>query len=75
MLKKLSEEQLEWLLEAGVEEFARHGPAGANMRAIADRAGRGPFSEPAWTGVWRPWTGRWRRSRRRRRTSGSTPGG
>ena len=39
MLKKLSEEQLEWLLEAGVEEFARHGPAGANMRAIADRAG------------------------------------
>lgn len=39
MLKKLSEEQLERLLEAGVEEFARRGPAGANMRDIADRAG------------------------------------
>lgn len=39
MLKKLSEEQLERLLEAGVEEFARHGPVGANMRDIADRAG------------------------------------
>lgn len=39
MLKKLSEEKLEELLEAGVEEFALHGPAGANMRAIADRAG------------------------------------
>lgn len=39
MLKKLSEEQLEALLEAGVEEFALHGAAGANMRSIADRAG------------------------------------
>lgn len=39
MLKKLSAEKLETLLEAGVEEFALHGPAGANMRAIADRAG------------------------------------
>lgn len=39
MLKKLSAEQLERLLEAGVEEFALHGPAGANMRAIAERAG------------------------------------
>ena len=39
MLKKLSEEQLERLLEAGVEEFALHGLAGANMRSIADRAG------------------------------------
>lgn len=39
MLKKLSEEQLEALLEAGVEEFALHGSAGANMRSIADRAG------------------------------------
>lgn len=38
MLKKLSEEQLESLLEAGVEEFARRGLAGANMRTIADRA-------------------------------------
>ena len=38
MLKKLSEEQLERLLEAGVEEFARRGLAGANMRTIADRA-------------------------------------
>lgn len=39
MLKKLSEEKLEELLEAGVEEFALHGPAEANMRDIADRAG------------------------------------
>ena len=39
MLKKLSEERLEAILEAGVEEFARHGLAGANMRAAADRAG------------------------------------
>lgn len=39
MLKKLSEEKLEELLEAGVEEFALHGPAGANMRDIADRVG------------------------------------
>ena len=39
MLKKLSEEKLEALLEAGVEEFALRGPAGANMRTIADRAG------------------------------------
>lgn len=38
MLKKLSEERLAALLEAGVEEFARHGLAGANMRAIAERA-------------------------------------
>lgn len=39
MLKKLSEEQLERLLEAGVGEFALRGPAGTNMRTIADRAG------------------------------------
>lgn len=39
MLKKLSGEKLEELLEAGVEEFARRGLAGANMRDIADRAG------------------------------------
>lgn len=39
MLKKLTEEKLEELLEAGVEEFALCGLAGANMRAIADRAG------------------------------------
>ena len=39
MLKRLSEERLDALLEAGVEEFALRGPAGANMRAIADRAG------------------------------------
>ena len=39
MLKKLTEEKLEALLEAGVEEFALHGPAGANMRAIAERSG------------------------------------
>lgn len=39
MLKKLSEKKLEELLESGVEEFARCGPQGANMRAIAERAG------------------------------------
>ena len=39
MLKKLSEEQLGRLLEAGVGEFALRGPAGTNMRTIADRAG------------------------------------
>ena len=39
MLKKLSEEKLEAILETGVEEFALHGPAGANMRSIAARAG------------------------------------
>ena len=39
MLKKLSAEKLEELLESGVEEFARRGLAGANMRTIADRAG------------------------------------
>ncbi len=39
MLKKLSEEKLAAILEAGVEEFALHGPTGANMRDIADRAG------------------------------------
>ena len=39
MLKKLSEERLQALLEAGVEEFALRGPSGASMRSIADRAG------------------------------------
>jgi len=39
MLKKLSEEKLEVLLEAGVEEFALHGLSGANIRAITGRAG------------------------------------
>lgn len=39
MLRKLSEEKLEELLESGVEEFACRGLAGANMRAIANRAG------------------------------------
>lgn len=39
MLRKLSEEQLNKLLETGVEEFALRGPAGANMRTIADHAG------------------------------------
>lgn len=39
MLKKLAEEQLERLLEAGVEEFALRGLAGANMRTIAEQAG------------------------------------
>ena len=32
MLKKLSGERLDAVLEAGVEEFALHGAAGANMR-------------------------------------------
>ena len=39
MLKKLSDEKLEELLEAAVEEFACRGPDGASMRDIADRAG------------------------------------
>lgn len=39
MLKKLSEEKLSGLLDAGVEEFALHGLAGASIRAITDRAG------------------------------------
>lgn len=39
MLKKLSEEKLSELLEAGVEEFALHGLHGASVRAITDRAG------------------------------------
>lgn len=39
MLKKLSEEQLELLLEAGVEEFALRGLSGASVRAITGRAG------------------------------------
>jgi len=39
MLKKLSEEKLAELLEAGVEEFALHGPRAASIRAITDRAG------------------------------------
>lgn len=39
MLRRLTEERLEALLEAGVEEFADRGREGANMRAIADRAG------------------------------------
>lgn len=39
MLKKLPEEKLEELLEAGVEEFALHGPGGASMHTVAGRAG------------------------------------
>ena len=39
MLKRLSEEKLSELLEAGVEEFALHGPHGASVRTITDRAG------------------------------------
>ena len=38
-MKKLSEEKLSELLEAGVEEFARKGLSGANMQSIASRAG------------------------------------
>ena len=38
-MKRLTEEKLDELLEAGVEEFARSGLSGANMRAIAERAG------------------------------------
>lgn len=39
MLKKLSGERLDAILEIGVEEFALRGAAGANMRDIADQAG------------------------------------
>ena len=39
MLILLSYENVEELLELGVEEFALHGPAGANMRTIAERSG------------------------------------
>lgn len=39
MLKKLPPEKLAEILEAGIEEFALHGPGRANMRAIAARAG------------------------------------
>ena len=39
MLRRLSDERLEALLRAGVEEFALQGREGANMRAIAHRAG------------------------------------
>lgn len=38
-MKRLTEEKLDELLEAGVEEFARNGLSGANMRTIAKRAG------------------------------------
>ncbi len=39
MLKKFSAEKLESLLDTGVEEFARCGLSGANMRNIAERSG------------------------------------
>ena len=39
MLKKLPSEKLAEILEAGIEEFALHGPGRANMRTIAARAG------------------------------------
>ena len=39
MLKKLPPEKLAEILEAGIEEFALHGPGRANMRTIAARAG------------------------------------
>ena len=39
MLKKLTEEKLEEILEAGISEFAELGPQKASMNAIAQRAG------------------------------------
>lgn len=39
MLKKLTEEKLEEILEAGICEFAEFGPQKASMNAIAQRAG------------------------------------
>jgi AcrR family transcriptional regulator len=39
MLKKLTEEKLEEILEAGISEFAEFGPQKAGMNAIARRAG------------------------------------
>lgn len=39
MLKKLTDEKLEEILEAGISEFADHGFSGAGMGAIAARAG------------------------------------
>ncbi len=39
MLKKLTEEKLEEVLEAGIREFADHGLNDASMSAIAKRAG------------------------------------
>lgn len=39
MYKKLSDEALGIILEAGIEEFSRNGPEKASVRAIAQRAG------------------------------------
>ncbi len=39
MLKKLTEEKLAELLEAGIEEFSEKGPEGASVNAIAKKAG------------------------------------
>ena len=39
MLKKLTEEKLAEVLEAGIEEFAEKGPDGANVNVIAKNAG------------------------------------
>ncbi len=39
MLKRLTEEKLEEILEAGISEFADHGLDGTSMSAIAGRAG------------------------------------
>ena len=39
MLKKLTEEKLEQILEAGISEFAEYGLQKASMNAIAQRAG------------------------------------
>lgn len=39
MLKKLSEEKLNEILEAGIAEFAAHGPDRASIQAIARQAG------------------------------------
>lgn len=39
MLRKLTEEKLDELLEAGIKEFAENGPDGANVNVIARKAG------------------------------------
>ena len=39
MLKKLSDEKIEELLETGISEFAAHGPDKANINVIAKKSG------------------------------------
>ena len=39
MLKKLTDDKLEEILEVGIMEFADKGPDGANINVIAKKAG------------------------------------